>query len=344
MPCAISKGTWLAIGRNKDKRLRFQSLDFPGQADLHLQTSYTKTGKEWFNYPLGVINEFLENGKVISGLDMLFYGDLPIGAGLSSSASVEVLTAYAMEQVFQWNISKKDLAILSQKVENRFIGVNCGIMDQFAVAMGEPGKAILLDCETLEYTYLPVDTGDFVLVIINSNKKRALTESKYNERFVECQEALQILRQELPVNNLCEISPETFMDHRYLLNNEILERRALHVIEENERVKQAATALKTGDLEAFGRLMYDSHRSLRDLYEVSGKELDTIVAFCSGFTGCIGARMTGAGFGGCAIALVHKNKVDDFSARLINDYREKTGYVPSVIISGIGAGVQELRF
>ena len=343
MPCAISRGTYLAVSKNLDKRFRFQCLNFPEQVELHLQESYSRTGKQWYNYPLGIINQILADGHNLSGLDMLFYGDLPVGAGLSSSASIEVLTAFALNNLFQLGVSKIQMALLSKKVENEFIGVNCGIMDQFAVAMGQKDKAILLNCDTLDYEYIPFKTGDYVLVIINSNKQRTLADSKYNERFAECGAALKALKKELPVNSLCEMSIAAFEQSRHLIGDRILEKRALHVISENARVKDAAIALQTGDLEVFGKLMYGSHQSLKDLYEVTGKELDTIVDFCKTFPGCIGARMTGAGFGGCAIALLDKNKGREFSGGLSKYYTDTIGYVPDIFPVAAEDGVREIR-
>jgi galactokinase len=343
MPCAISLGTYLAVSKNKDKLLRFYSLNFPEMTELHLQENYSKTGKTWFNYPLGVINELLHEGNAISGLDMMFYGNLPIGAGLSSSASIEVLTGFALNQMFVLKISNKDIALMCKKVENQFIGVNSGIMDQFAVAMGKKNKAILLDCDTLEHEYIPFETGDYILAIINSNKQRALADSKYNERFTECGKALKALKKELNITHLCDIDLKTFEYHRHLINDPVLDKRALHVISENFRVGEARDALKLNALTSFGKEMYASHQSLRDWYEVSGKELDTIVEFCKTYDDCIGARMTGAGFGGCAIALVKKNKFEDFSSKLGEYYNEIIGYKPDVFASEIGEGVSELK-
>jgi galactokinase len=342
MPCAISRGTWLLVKANTDKMMRFQCINFPEIADLHLQSSYSKTGKEWFNYPLGVIHGLLEEQQVIGGMDMLFYGDLPIGAGLSSSASIEVVTGFAFSEVFHFKFDLVDLAVLCKKVENEFIGVNSGIMDQFAVAMGKKDRAILLNCDTLNYEYLPFDTGDHVLAIVNSNKMRTLADSKYNERFAECRAALKILTKEISLNHLCEISTEIFDQYRHLLEDPILEKRALHVITENERVKKAREFLLKRELTSFGELMYASHHSLKELYEVSGKELDTIVNFCHDYKDCIGARMTGAGFGGCAIALVEKNHLNDFTEKITAFYTSKIGYSPEVLASGIGDGVRRV--
>jgi galactokinase len=343
MPCAITQGTWLAVSKNTDKRLRFRCLNFPEKADLHLQESYSKAGSQWFNFPLGVINELIQNEYSISGLDMLFYGDLPIGAGLSSSASIEVLTAFALREMFGLNISKKEMALLCKKAENEFIGVNCGIMDQFAVAFGKKDKAILLNCDTLEYEYLPLQLGEYVLVIINTNKERKLVGSKYNERFAECGAALKALKKKLPFENLCDADLKTFEINRHLINNPVLEKRALHVISENERVGKAAEILKAGDLHSFGELMHASHQSLKELYEVSGKELDTIVDFCKTFDGCIGARMTGAGFGGCAIALIKIDSFDNFSERISGFYEKQIGYKPGVFATEAGVGVGRIN-
>jgi galactokinase len=232
------------------------------------------------------------------------------------------------------------MARLGKKVENDFIGVNSGIMDQFAVAMGKKDKAILLDCDTLEYEYLPFEIGDHVLVIINSNKRRALADSKYNERFAQCREALNILQQQLDVKNLCDIDTPVFEKHKQLLHDPVLLKRATHVITENERVKRAQQALLTGELQNFGELMFASHQSLKEQYEVSGKELDTIVDFSANYRGCIGARMTGAGFGGCAIALVKKEQFEDYSTKLISFYNQKIGYEPGVFESVISDGVR----
>jgi galactokinase len=343
MPCAISLGTWLAVSKNIDKTIRFQCLDFPETAELHLQSSYSKTGKEWFNFPLGIISYLTDQGHSLSGMDMLFTGNLPIASGLSSSASIEVLTGFALSEMFGLGISKKDIALLAKEVENKFIGVNCGIMDQFAVAMGRENRAILLNCDTLDYEYPPFETGDYVLAIINSNKQRALAESKYNERFAQCGAALKLLKKKIKAQHLCDISLAEFELNKELISDPVLEKRALHVISENARVKDAVIALQTGDLTIFGKLMYSSHQSLQELYEVSGKELDTIVEFCKTYKDCIGARMTGAGFGGCAIALVKRASFDDFAENLSNYYKKKIGYATDVFASEIGEGVREIK-
>lgn len=342
MPCAISMGTTLLISKNDDNLFRFRAIDFPEKGDIELRESYSKSGPEWFNYPVGVIHEFLKKGIPLSGLNFLYSGNLPIGSGLSSSASIEVLTAYALNDMYKAGMSNVELALLGKRVENDFMGLNSGIMDQFAVAMGKQGHAVLLNTDTLDYQYLPFEIGDYVLAIINTNKPRKLVESKYNERYAECMEAKEKLQQKLPINHLCDVGMEEFEQNRNLINDTAVENRAFHVISENERVHKATTALITGDIKTFGDLMYASHDSLQYLYEVSGTELDTIVDFCKGYEGCIGARMTGAGFGGCAIALVKKDKFDDFSDKVTEYYNDKIGYKPGVFSSVIAEGVRSI--
>ncbi|WP_018628081.1 galactokinase [Niabella aurantiaca] len=343
MPCAISLGTTLLIAKNEDRQFRFHALDFPESTAIAFsQDGYSKQGPEWFNYPLGVINELQKKGVELTGMDFLFSGNLPIGSGLSSSASIEVLTAFALNELFEAGLSRVELAVLGKSVENDFMGLNSGIMDQFAVAMGKEAHAVLLNTDTLEYEYLPFEIGDYVLAIINSNKPRKLVESKYNERFNECRTALKAFQQKLRVQHLAEISVEDFEQNKTLLNDPVLEKRALHVIAENERVKKAKEALTSGDIETFGALMYASHDSLQDLYEVSGIELDTIVDFCRTYKDCIGARMTGAGFGGCAIALIKQECFDDFAEKITAAYEEKIGYKPGVFSSVIAEGVRTL--
>lgn len=342
MPCAISMGTTLLISKNDDNVFRFHAVDFPETATIELKDSYTKTGPEWYNYPLGVIHEFLLKDCKLSGLNFLFSGNLPIGSGLSSSASIEVLTAYALNEIFNGGMDRKELALLGKRVENGFMGLNSGIMDQFAVAHGKENHAILLDCDTLNYEYLPFEIGDRVLAIINTNKPRKLVESKYNERFAECMTAKEKLQQKLSINHLCDVSLEEFEANRGLIGDAVVEKRAYHVITENQRVKDAKVALLSGDIQKFGELMYASHDSLQHDYEVSGIELDTIVDFCKSFEGCSGARMTGAGFGGCAIALVQRDEFEEFAEKIVPFYTEKIGYQPGVFSSIIAEGVRSL--
>ena len=343
MPCAVTLGTYMLTAPNADNVFRFKSLNFDEQLEIPLQTDYKKEGTNWFNYPLGVIEHFVRDGQQLQGLDILFSGNIPIGSGLSSSASIEVVTAFALNELFNCGYSKLDLVKLAKSVENNFIGLNSGIMDQFAVAFGEKNKALMLNCDTLEYQAVDSNLGDHVLAIINTNKPRKLAESKYNERVQECQAALKALQQELDIKHLCDINTQTFEKYQHLITDKIVNNRAKHVIEENDRVKLAAKALANNDLTEFGRLMYASHNSLRDLYEVSGKELDTVVEYAKTDANVAGARMTGAGFGGCAIALVKADAFDDFSKNVIEYYTAKIGYVPSVYSSLIGDGVGSLQ-
>ena len=339
MPCAITFGTYLLVSPNNDGIFRFRSLNFEDKLDIAVQNDYSKTGEYWFNYPLGVIEYFLKDGHPVAGLDLLFYGDIPISSGLSSSASIEVVMAFALNSLMNSGYSKLDLVKLSKSVENNFIGVNCGIMDQFAVAFGEKNKALMLNCDTLDYQAVDSNLGEYILAIVNTNKPRKLAESKYNERVQECQAALTALQERLDINNLCDIDTEIFNRNSDLITDAIIYKRAKHVIEENDRVKLAAVALSQNNLDEFGRLMYASHDSLRDLYEVSGKELDAVAEYCKTDENVAGARMTGAGFGGCAIALVKESAFDSFSKNVIAYYSEKIGYAPSVYSSLIGDGV-----
>ena len=343
MPCAVTLGTYMLTAPNADNVFRFKSLNFDEQLEIPLQTGYKKQGTNWFNYPLGVIEHFVRDGQQLQGLDILFSGNIPIGSGLSSSASIEVVTAFALNELFNCGYSKLDLVKLAKSVENNFIGLNSGIMDQFAVAFGEKNKALMLNCDTLEYQAVDSNLGDHVLAIINTNKPRKLAESKYNERVQECQAALKALQQELDIKHLCDIDTQTFEKYQHLITDKIVNNRAKHVIEENDRVKLAAKALANNNLTEFGRLMYASHNSLRDLYEVSGKELDTVVEYAKTDANVAGARMTGAGFGGCAIALVKADAFDDFSKNVIEYYTAKIGYAPSVYSSLIGDGVGSLQ-
>lgn len=343
MPCAITLGTYVLTASNNEGVFRFRSLNFKDELDIALQTGYNKSGENWFNYPLGIIDYFLKDGRQLQGLDFLFYGDIPISSGLSSSASIEVVTAYALNDLFDSSYSKLELVKLAKEVENIFIGLNSGIMDQFAVAFGEKEKALMLNCDTLEYKAVNSNMGDYVLAIINTNKPRKLAESKYNERVAECHEALKALQQDLDIQHLCDIDSPTLKLHQHLITNEVVLKRAKHVVEENDRVKLAAEALAGSNLAEFGRLMYASHDSLKNLYEVSGKELDTIIEYSKTDPNVAGARMTGAGFGGCAIALVKESAFDNFSQAVIKYYTDKIGYAPSVYSSLIGDGVGELK-
>jgi galactokinase len=339
MPCAVTLGTYLLISPNNEGVFRFKSINFKDVAELTVGANGVKKEELWYNYPTGVIEHFKKDGKPLEGLDMLYYGNIPIASGLSSSASIEVVTAYALNDLFNGGYTKLELVKLAKWVENVFIGLQSGIMDQFAVAFGEKNKALMLNCDTLDYQAVDSNLGDYLLAIINTNKPRKLAESKYNERVSECQAALAALKTELDIAYLCDIDTATFNQYKHLITDPIVLNRATHVVQENDRVKLAAAALSDNNLVEFGRLMYASHESLRSLYEVSGKELDTVVNYCKTNNDVIGARMTGAGFGGCAIALVKKDAFDKFSAEVSEYYTKEVGYAPSVYSSLIGDGV-----
>ncbi len=342
MPCAITMGTYMLTAPNNDGVFRFKSVNFEETAEVPLQPSYQKTGKGWYNYPLGVINYFIEAGRELQGLDILYYGDIPIGSSLSSSASIEVVTAVALNILFNAGFSKLQLVLMTKRVENEFMGLNSGIMDQFAVTFGETDKALKLNCDTLDYEAVDMNLGENVLAIINTNKPRKLVESKYNERVQECRTALKALQQELDINNLCDIDTATFDLYKHLITDPTVLQRATHVVAENDRVILAAKALAANDLVEFGKLMYASHHSLQNLYEVSGIELDSVVEYGLTDKNVVGARMTGAGFGGCAIALVKRDAFDSFAKGVTEYYTAKIGYAPSVYSSLIGNGAHQI--
>jgi galactokinase len=343
MPCAISLGSWLLVAKNEDNKLRFRSKNFEEIYETGITGTFLKQDESWYNYPLGIVHFISQYIEINCGLDLYFAGNLPVGAGLSSSASIEVCTAFALNHLFQGNITPKEMVLLAQKAENEFIGVPCGIMDQYAVCFGKKDEAMLLNCARIEHEYIPFDTRNYCLLVMNTNKPRSLVHSKYNERYAACQYALKLLQEALLVNHLCEINFHQFEQHRHLLKDTTLERRVIHVISEQFRVGEARDALRFGQLETFGKLLFASHRSLKDFYEVTGTELDTIIDFCKTFNGCIGARMTGAGFGGCAIALVEKELVNEFGEKLQTHYSANLGYSCTINTVEVSNGVHYIN-
>lgn len=343
MPCAVTLGTYMLVTPNNENVFRFKSLNFNEATEIDVSADNQKKEELWFNYPTGVIKHFKKDKKQLAGLDILYYGNIPIASGLSSSASIEVVTAFAFNEIFKAGYTKLELVKLAKWVENVFIGLQSGIMDQFAIAFGEKNKALMLNCDTLAYQAVDSNLGEYVLAIINTNKPRKLAESKYNERVQECHTALAALQIELPITHLCDIDTATFNQHKHLITDEVVLSRATHVVEENDRVKLAAVALSENNLAEFGRLMYASHQSLSSLYEVSGSELDAVVAYCKTDNDVAGARMTGAGFGGCAIALVKQEAFEHFSKAVTDYYTKQIGYAPSVYSSLIGNGVSKLN-
>ena len=344
-PCALSFGTYGAISLRDDKKVRMYSSNFEdiGVIEFDLDSIKYEKAHDWVNYPKGVIDVMKKNGyNIDKGFDVAICGNIPNGAGLSSSASLELLIAVMMDKLFNFNIDRVDLVKFSQKAENAFVGVNCGIMDQFAIGMGKKDSAILLDCNTLKYSYSKVDLKDEVLVISNTNKRRGLADSKYNERRSECETALEELKSKLNINALGELSIEEFENNKDLIKDEVRRKRAKHAVYENIRTLKAKEALEKNDLITFGKLMNESHISLRDDYEVTGIELDTLVELAWNEDGVLGSRMTGAGFGGCTVSLVKKDKVEDFIENVGKGYKEKIGYDASFYIANIGEGTKEI--
>jgi galactokinase len=341
-PCALDFGTYLVIRHSSVPEIRFNTLNFDGSFSVPVAKNYTNDGKNWINYPLGVINEFAKRGVMVSGLEMLFYGDIPNGAGLSSSASIEMVTAVAINDLFSAGIEMMDLVKMSQKAENMFVGMNCGIMDQFAVGFGKKDHAINLNCDTLEYRYAPIKLGTNRIIITNTNKRRGLTDSKYNERRAECDKAVEYLSSYKKISNLSDISVDELSELEKFIPDPVVRKRAKHVITENARTLAAIDALNNNDIRRLGELMNQSHDSLRDDYEVTGTELDTLVYEGRKLPGVIGTRMTGAGFGGCTVSIVEGRYTDEFMKKLAEVYTEKTGLKADFYLPGIGDGAHRL--
>lgn len=344
-PATITLGTYAVVGKNNTQKLRLYSLNFPDVGIITVDLSDLEFRKEdnWANYVKGMAKYLIEAGyKIQSGLDIVLEGNIPNGSGLSSSASLEILAGIIFEKMAGLSLTRLDLVKLGKKVENDYFGLNSGIMDQFAIGLGEKDNALLLDTNTLIYEKIPVKLGDHVIVIMNTKKRRELVDSKYNERLAECQQALKELQVELDIHSLGELNEETFEAHKGLLSTNTLLKRARHAVKENQRTLLAADHLKAGNLEAFGKLMNDSHTSLRDDYEVTGIELDTLVDAAWKQPGVLGARMTGAGFGGCAIAIVAKDQTDAFIRNVGDIYAESIGYPGEFYIAEIGDGARVL--
>ncbi|PUA37160.1 galactokinase [Paenibacillus elgii] len=343
-PAALTFGTTMLIRKREDDQVGFASTNFPLRKHISIQQVAFRAEDDWINYPKGIIRELQKRGLSVGGYDILYSGAIPNGSGLSSSASIEVVTAYGLLTMEGQPTDKVEIALLSQKAENEFIGVQCGIMDQFAVAMGKKEHAILLMCDTLEYKHVPFVSGEYKLVIGNTNKKRGLVDSAYNERRSQCEQAVKYLAAEYPeLTLLGQLSLEQYRSAQHLIPDETVRKRAQHVVEEIDRVLQSIEVLERGDLAAFGQLMIGSHNSLRDLYEVTGVELDTMVEAALAVPGVLGSRMTGAGFGGCTVSLVHQDSVERFVGEVGRVYKEKTGLTADFYVCNIGNGVQELQ-
>ena len=338
-PCALSIGTYMIVRKREDRTIRFYSENFSklGVIETSLDDLVYSEKAGWTNYPKGVMWAIEGRGyKIPTGMDILIYGTIPNGSGLSSSASVEVLTGYILKDLFGFGVTNQDLALIGQFSENKFNGVNCGIMDQFAIAMGKAEHAIFLDTATLKYEYAPVRLKDAKIVISCSNKKRGLGDSKYNERRAECEEALAELQKVVDIKSLGELSEEQFEEYKGAIGSEVRMRRAKHAVYENQRTLKAVEALKENDVETFGKLMNASHVSLRDDYEVTGIELDTLVEEAWKVDGVIGSRMTGAGFGGCTVSIVKDEAVEHFIEAVGSAYEKKIGYSADFYVVEIG--------
>ncbi|MFC4811431.1 galactokinase [Paenibacillus sp. GCM10023250] len=343
-PAALTFGTTMLARKRGDMQLGLASTNFETRKQLPIAPIVYDEADDWMNYPKGIVHELERRGVVFSsGYDLLFHGEIPNGAGLSSSASIEVVTAYGLLAMEGRETDTVRIAQLAQKSENEFNGVQCGIMDQFAVANGKKDHAILLICDTLEYDLVPFNSGDYRLVIGNTNKRRGLVDSKYNERRSQCEQAVGDLKAAFPnLTLLGQLTLEQFNANKHLIRDGVVRARAEHVVEEIDRVLQSMKVLKANDLAAFGRLMNASHDSLRDLYEVTGGELDAMVAAAREVDGVLGSRMTGAGFGGCTVSLVHQDSVATFKAEVGRKYTEATGLVADFYECAIGNGVERL--
>ena len=340
-PCALTIGTYAVARKRDDNKLRLYSVNFDKLGILESTIDELKYNpdEDWINYPKSMIWAMKDEGyNIDKGFDIVYYGTIPNGAGLSSSASIEVLTGFILKDMFDLDVDMTKLALLGQKAENKYVGVNCGIMDQFIIANGKKDCAVFLDTANLQYEYAPVVLDGKKIVIMNTNKKRGLGDSKYNERRAECEKALSELQTKLNIKSLGELTEEEFEDNKDLIKDENRRKRAKHAVYENQRTIKAVKALEEGNLELLGKLMIASHDSLRDDYEVTGKELDTLVAESLKQDGVIGARMTGAGFGGCAVSIVESDKVDSFIKNVGEAYKDKIGYSADFYTVEIGAG------
>ena len=343
LPCALQYGTYLVVRTTPDPVIRLSSTNMEFSAEIPLGEISNKVGTEWVNYPLAIFDQFSQLGKSFPGFEMLYSGDIPNSAGLSSSASIEMATAFALSEMLSaTEMEMIDLVNLSKRAENEFIGVNCGIMDMFAVGMGKKDHALFLNCNTLEYKRVEFVLDGFVLVIANTNKRRGLADSKYNERVAECQLAVTYLSLDTPISKLSELSYMQFFKMQDTIPDALVRRRARHVISENQRVLNAVSSLQKGDIGQFGALMNASHESLRDNYEVTGFELDTLVEEAQKINGVVGARMTGAGFGGCTVNLVRKDVADTFIEQVGREYLAKTGIKADFYIGEVSDGVKEI--
>lgn len=341
-PAAINRYLYVAIRKRQDTKIIYNDVRFPGTFTFDIGDSFKyDKANDYANYLNGILTQLKEKGCTFPcGFEILMVSNIPAGGGISSSSALECGFAYAVSETFGFNIDRIEIAKLGQMSEHRFMNVNCGIMDQFIIAMGKKNAAIALDCNTLKYEYAPLELGDYRFVVMNTNKQRRLADSKYNERRSECEKALKLLQDSgVKINALCELTPEDWEKNKGAVADAVLQKRAKHCVYENQRVKDAVAALKAGDLAKLGQLLNASHASLKDDYEVTGIELDTLAETAQKQKGCLGARMTGAGFGGCAIALVHKDELDNFAANVQKVYSQAIGYEAGFFDCESGDGV-----
>ena len=346
-PCALSMGTYAAASRRNDHKIRLASLNIRnGDVSEFTIDSYKKTttGLRWTDYPMGVIWAIDQRGdKLSAGADILFFGNIPAGSGLSSSASLEVLTGLVIRDLFGFeDITQVDLAKIGQQAENEYVGMNCGIMDQFASAMGKQDHAIFLDTSTLEYTYGPLKLEDASIVITNSNVKHQLASSEYNVRRAECEEALKKIQTVKNVASLGQLTCEEFEEVKHVIDNPVVVKRAKHAVYENQRTLEAVKALERNDIEAFGRLMNESHVSLRDDYAVSCPEIDYLTQTAWTIPGVIGSRITGGGFGGCSVSIIKNDAIEAYKQAVTGPYKEKFGLDLEFYVAEPGEGARKL--
>ncbi len=342
-PCALSFGTFGVARRRDDNLIRLASTNFELRVEAQSSEIVYNKKNDWGNYLLGIVKEFQSLGFKLGGVDVLISGNIPNGAGLSSSASVELLMSVILNELFDCKVDMVEMVKLSQRSENNFIGLNCGIMDQFAIGMGKKDNAILLNCGTLDYKYIDAKFGEYKIVIGNTNKMRKLGDSKYNERCAECGEAVKQINAKRPIQLLGELNGiDELNEVSHLITSPIVKKRAEHVVSEIARTNEAAEALTNGQLVKFGQLLVQSHESLRDLYEVTGFELDTMVELSLAEKGVLGSRMTGAGFGGCTVSIVKEDCVSAFIENVSRGYLEKTKLVPEFYIADVGDGTKRL--
>jgi len=342
LPAALSFGTYLLARKTDGNSLRLATTNFDYKADIPLGELSRKVPGEWVNYPLGVIHEFNKKMVAIGGLELLYSGNIPAGAGLSSSASIEMVTAVAINELYDCSIDMLELIHMAIRAERQFVGVQCGIMDQFIVGKARKKSALFLNCGTEQFVHTPFTPKDYRLVIADTRKVRKLSDSKYNERVAECRAGLDVIRDTRHIGSLSELSLETFLEIAHIFNDPVIQKRVRHVVSENRRVLEAVKALMNKQFEYFGQLMNQSHESLRNDYEVTGFELDAMVEISQQQKGVIGSRMTGAGFGGCTVSLVKVSETESFMDKVSKTYTEKTGLVPEFYLPDIVGGAQRV--